>query len=242
MGIFMVVILLASGLLLYKTIAPASCTDGKLNQDEEGVDCGGVSCTPCITAAARDVTVLWTRFFEVRPGLYDVAALVENSNQEVGARAVPYSFELTDERGLRIMRVKGDAYILPNERFLVFASNLETGIRTPIRMAFEMDDPVWEVIPEQDLPLTIVRRERMFDEDRPRLIVTLANNTFKDINSVDVSVVISDSENNAVGTAVSHIDIVPDSSTADALFIWPRPFARTPVDIEIFVRQNPWKL
>lgn len=236
---FGALILIITGIVTYILLPAPSCTDGRLNQDEEQIDCGGSFCAPCITERADNLIVLWSRFFEVRPGVYDAAAFVENVNLTLGARDVPYVFELYDAEGARIVSRRSVTYALPNKQFLIFAAGLETGIRTPERMVFRLEPFSWELISEQALPVIVSRSERNFDSDRPRLIAAITNNALYAIDNVDVAVIISDAARNAIGVAEVRIERLPDSGMAEAAFTWPNPFFGTPVHVEFFVRQRP---
>lgn len=236
---FLAIVLFVAGLFVYSLLPAPSCMDGKVNQGEEQIDCGGPSCAPCLSEKADDLIVLWSRFFEVRPGVYDVAALIENVNLTLGSKQVPYVFELYDEYGGRIVTRKGLTYTLPNKQFLLFEANLETGIRKPVRVTFRLEPFTWDLTAEQALPLIISRSERLFAEDRPRLIATITNSALHNVSHVDVAVVLSDKNNNTFAVAEVRLDNVPDSGTAQAAFTWPHPFPAVPEQVQFFVRQSP---
>ncbi|TSC77542.1 MAG: Uncharacterized protein G01um101429_1016 [Parcubacteria group bacterium Gr01-1014_29] len=235
---FVAIILVVGGIVTFALLPTPSCTDKRLNQDEEQVDCGGL-CAPCLSEKADNLIILWSRFFEVRPGVYDVATLVENVNLTIGSGAVPYVFELYDARGERIVSRSGSIYTLPNKQFLVFQANLETGIRVPQRVVFRLDPFVWQLMDEQALPVIISRTVRDFEAERPRLIATLTNSALYDVLNVDVAVVISDASGNAIAVSATRIDKVPDSGTTEAAFTWPHPFPRSSADVRFFIQQRP---
>lgn len=239
-GFFAIIILLIAGYIVYRSFPEASCSDSRQNQDEEQVDCGG-SCKPCMVAHAKDPLVVWARYFEIRPGVFDVAALVENANVSLGVATVPYTFRLLDADGGLIVNRRGSAYILPNQKTLIFETGLVAGIRAPARVTFAMDPFEWRVSEEQKLPLTVVKTDRAFGEERPKLTITLENSSVRSIQRVDVSVLLSDTNGNAIAAGVSRLDVVGDSARADAVFTWPQPFARTVADVQVFVRTNPWE-
>lgn len=239
-GFFSIIVLLVAGYFAYRLFPEASCFDRRQNQGEEQVDCGG-PCGPCMVAHAQEPLVVWTRYFEIRPGVFDVAALVENANVSLGAAAVPYTFRLLDVDGGLIVNRRGSAYLLPNQQTLVFETGLVAGIRAPVRVTFALDPFEWRVHEEQKLPLTVVKTDRAFDEERPKLTVTVENSSVYDVPRVDVSVLLSDAQGNAIAAGVSRLDVVRDSVRADAVFTWPQPFVRTVADVRVFMRTNPWE-
>ena len=50
-----------------------TCVDGIQNQDETGIDCGGICVTACLDQIS-DLKVLWSRVFYVDVGVYDAVA------------------------------------------------------------------------------------------------------------------------------------------------------------------------
>ena len=72
------------GVVAYRYWPAPSCVDQKMNQREEGIDCGG-PCVACAVKNALPPVVFWTRAVELRPGFYDVAAEIQNQN----TRAAP---------------------------------------------------------------------------------------------------------------------------------------------------------
>lgn len=239
-GFFAVIILLVAGYGAYRLIPVASCTDGRINQGEAQVDCGG-PCGPCMAANAKEPLVIWARYFEIRPGVFDVAALIENANVSLGVATVPYTFRLLDAEGGLIVNRRGSAYILPNQQTLVFETGLVAGIRAPARVTFALDPFEWRVSEEQKLSLTVVKTERAFEAERPKLTITLQNASIHDVPRVDVSVLLSDANGNAIAAGLTRIDNVSDLARADAVFTWPQPFARSVADVRVFIRTNPWE-
>ena len=80
--------ILVVGFIAYRVLYEApTCSDGVQNGDEEGVDCGG-ACDRVCSFQAVDPIVLWERFFEVGPGVYNTVALIENPNVNTIARDV----------------------------------------------------------------------------------------------------------------------------------------------------------
>lgn len=239
LSLFLSIVLIPAAFVFYSFLPAPSCTDGKLNQQEEQTDCGGPNCASCLSEQPDDLVILWSRYFEVRPGVYDVAALIENVNLTLGTRSLPFVFELYDDHDSRIVAHRGSTYTLPNKQFLIFSANVETGIRKPVRMNFRLDLFTWERLEEQTLPLIVSRTERSFDNDRPRLIATLTNSALYDITQVDVATVVSDSSNNAIAVGEVRLEKVPDSGIAQAAFTWPHPFSGIADHVQFFIRKKP---
>jgi len=223
--------------------APApSCFDGRQNQDEAGVDCGGARCPACITETPKNVTVLWTRLFQIRTGTYEAAALVENPNIMLGARSIPYLIKFVDADGLVIATRRGETYALPQSRFLIYESGVVSALRKPTRVALELQPFVWEAASKQELPIRIIKGEQSFGLDRPRYLVSLKNESINAVSNIDVAAVVLDASGNALGVSASHLDAIGDSATQDVTFIWPFAFPQghSPIHVDVLVRKNPW--
>src|ERR1035437_3040718 len=67
---------------------PPSCTDGKQNGNETGVDSGG-SCLNADPALVDSVSILWARAFRVVPGRYNAVAYIihHNKNRNINVAA-----------------------------------------------------------------------------------------------------------------------------------------------------------
>ena len=114
-----------------------TCFDGKQNQEEKGVDCGG-SCSLQCKGGAKDISVIWAKVFPVRPGTYDLVAYVENPNIDIGAPRLPYTGKLYDADGNLIAEKRGETYANPSESFVIFDGGILTGEKIPIRGSIEV--------------------------------------------------------------------------------------------------------
>lgn len=219
-----------------------TCFDGKQNQDETGPDCGGLQCLACITEVRKDVIILWTRLFEVRPGAYEAGALVENPNVSLGARAVPYTMKFVDEEGLVIATRRGETYVLPQSRLLIFEGNVVSQLRKPKRVLLELESPTWELIQKQELPLRIIKGESTLGSERPRYDVTLKNESIDDIYGVDASLIVYAPDGNALGVSVLSVDTIADTASVELTFTWPQAFlgGHSVGTVETIVQRNPW--
>ena len=90
--IYLILLALVS-LLIYNILKPdPTCFDGKQNQREEGVDCGG-PCQPCEEEInAQDLKVMEKAFVYGGPKKYDVMAKISNPNDQYGSPKFSYKF------------------------------------------------------------------------------------------------------------------------------------------------------
>lgn len=217
-------VLIASVVLVALIILkPApSCTDGKKNGDELGVDCGG-SCPKVCAAEIIPLKVLWYRLFDLGPGKYDVAALVKNPNLKHGAR-VSYIFRIWDKDSVLINTKRGEAFLNPKEDLVIFESRIEVGKKIPVRVAFDFEtSPLWQKI-DFTVPQPTFSGKRFENEPTPRLVATIKNPGLSPIQNVEVFSVISNKEENAIAVSSTFVEGLLGGESRDITFTWPRPF------------------
>lgn len=94
--------------------AAPTCFDGRRNQGETGVDCGG----PCISCELKALPAPTVRFERVFRG--DDRALfvaeIENLNSEHGVKDLPYSILAKDAGGEILQTIRGRTFIYALDR------------------------------------------------------------------------------------------------------------------------------
>lgn len=204
---------------------PPSCSDGKKNGDEVGVDCGG-ACAKVCAVEITPLKVLWYRLFDLGPGKYDVAALVKNPNPKHGATDIKYIFRLWDGNNLLINSKTGTAFANPKEDLLIFASRVDVGKKIPVRVSFELDDsPLWQKIDRTPPQLTFSNK-RFENEPIPRLVATMKNDTITTVNGIDIYAILSDIDQNAVAVSSTFVEELPAGESREVSFTWPAPLLK----------------
>ncbi|MFC1625366.1 hypothetical protein ACFL1O_00585 [Patescibacteria group bacterium] len=233
--VFLVVGILA-GLWIYFYLPEPTCFDGKENQDEEGVDCGG-SCTPCV-ASPKNVITLWTRVFKVSDGVYEAAALIENPNIFYGLSVFKYTFKLYDVNNVLVAIKDNQTFLNPRDKFVIWAGNLQTGKSEAVRAFFEIETvSPWRYIDEEIFSV-LVSEKTFTNTPFPVLRAKLVNQSILALENISVAAVLYDENENAMAVSSTKIDSIPGESGQEVVFTWPMSFAEEPVSSEIFVRVN----
>lgn len=203
-----------------------TCSDGKQNGTEEGVDCGGVCARAC-TDRVAPLAVKWTNFFAVGNGTYNVAASVENRNAGAGIVDLPYRFVFYDIAGTVIAEREGRTFANPRDEVVIFEPGIATGGKTPVKVELVLPaTPEWiqaiEVTPER-----ITVRDKVFTgkDEKPKLTATLENTSPNEIRNVEAIAVVYDGRGNAAGVSSTLIERIKGDGTSPASFFWPLPFA-----------------
>lgn len=200
---------------IFLTTAP-TCFDNEQNQNERGVDCGGV-CSLVCKADQRPLVVLWSRPFEVAPGYYSAAAYVRNDNLTAGAKGVRYSFQLFDDNNLLVVEREGRIDVPPVSAVPIVESNIAVGNRSVARALFSfVSEPVWRTAAVPALRVT----NQELAADGSRLSATIVNDGLAAVRRATITAVLYDVSGTARAASKSLIDIPAKGSQA-AVFTWP---------------------
>lgn len=236
LAILLFFVLLGIGFYFMRYYKPPTCTDGKQNQDEQGVDCGG-SCTVECKANVADPIILWSRAFPISRGLYNAVAYIENPNPNVGVKTVTYRFKLYDDKNILIAERVGKAFIAPNERFAVFEPRISTGERIPKRVFFEfIQFSDWTKL-DKETPKLLIRGEKFSNVDiSPRVDATIQNGTIVDVSDIHVVAIVYDKDDNAIAVSATVVDMLRADSSYNVAFTWDVPFSGNPSRVEVIPR------
>lgn len=227
-GFILVLVLIVGTYLSIKLYDAPTCSDGLQNQDELGIDCGGNSCQFLCSFQVTEPTLLFSRSFEVVPGIYNAVAYVENPNFDAGVKNVSYRFRLLDKENNLIATREGSTFITPGNISPIFESAIDTGGIVPVRTFFEFQEELkWtKVTTGEEKNLSIENRVLKNTDTKPRLNAILKNDSVFDIRDVEIVSVIFNGLGNAVATSRTFFDIVPERSETNLVFTWPQPFEK----------------
>ncbi len=213
-----------------------TCFDGRMNGEEEGVDCSG-PCTPCLKEI-RDISVLWTRFFKGKEGVYDIASLIENPNVVAGLPLIRYQFKLYDANNIVMAIREGGTFINPGEQKIIFETGVTIGQRAPKYVYLEFEkEKKWKYIQKEKFPLSTVKKD-FVNFPTPRITALIRNESLFDVRDVFVSAVLYDEFGNVQGVSSTKIDLISPEEDEPAFFTWSVPFEKEPATIEIFATTN----
>ena len=199
-----------------------TCFDGKQNQNEVGVDCGGV-CTLLCRSQVAPVNIVWSRSFPINEEYYNAVAYIENPNFDVAVYEVPYIFILYDAEGILITERRGSTYIATNGVTPIFESRILVGNRTPARTEFRFEAPLaWRKL-ASPRDVEVQNQEVSNLDTEPRVTATISQTGLNELQELDVVAVIYDTRGNALLASQRLIEILPGQGTQTITFVWPRP-------------------
>lgn len=237
-----------TGFILWFIYHPRpSCADGLQNQDELGVDCGGICFAVCSSEVTSPV-ILWRQSFLLEDNNYGIAALIENQNNNFGIGSLDYVFKVFGDGQVLLATVPGNTYVNPDEKVVIYEPNISLGESGTARavVVLELATTTWQ---RQNTPTKIELKtsEERFDNNAfggPQARAVIRNDSLETYRDVEVYVVLSDSGRNVFAVSST---VVPELGAGEAkniFFTWPRPFdvaSSSEVIIDVFPRFNTLK-
>ncbi len=224
---FMVIFFLLFGLpaiLIIKSLfyTPPSCFDGKQNQDERGIDCGGGCLHPCV-GETQDLEVSWSRTLMVEEGVYDIAARIDNPNPNARLDNFDYTIKVFGKSDILLYEKDGSDYADAGERFIIFESGVRLGGSIPVRTTLEIHEPLeWLQSGVETTMIKTGKKELIHSENGSRLDVFLQHyGVVGAYENVDIYAVVSDITGKPVGVSRTYVKDLLPSSDKTIFFTWP---------------------
>lgn len=231
-GYALVLMLCFTGVYYNYFYEPDSCFDGVQNGDEMAPDCGG-SCVRICSFTVAPPKVLWAQSFAVTDNQYNAVAYVENRNQVAGTPELRYKFQLFDKDGL-INEQSGVTSLPPNSTQPIFEGRIATGGREPSYTTLELETAeLWLPGASDRSNYRTTALELLQADSRPRLNVTLQNDGLQTVGNVEVIATIFDARGTPLTASQTFIDNFVGRTSANLVFTWPRPIAKTVRSCEV---------
>lgn len=211
-----------------------TCTDGKQNQDEVGVDCGG-SCAYLCTAQAIEPTVLFASPLRTSKGRTDIIASVENKNISAAAKNVRYSVKLYTTNLSFIKEVIGTIDLPARSVVPVFIPNAVLGAEVT-RAVFSIDTASlrWYTLESDPRIVPEVSRTALGGTtDAPRVEAVFTNPSITRLTNIRALALVYGANGNVIAASDTLLPTIPAQGDAAATFIWNDPFTSTPSRIEV---------
>lgn len=241
--------LLIGGIYFAFVKKPASCVDGIQNQNEQGIDCGGICTNACIeVVVGRDFETKEIAFVPGGNNRYDVMGKIFNGNDSIGAPSFRYTFQLKDASGQVLATRSGNNYILPQETKTLIEVNLESAT-PPASATLTMSDVSWERFTGyQEKPAINIYQKRYTPlttgAGYSGAYGLVSNESPYDFRSLIVKVILRDSAGKPLAFNQTKQDNITAGESRDFTLIWPLPFPGTvervdmEVDADVYHSQN----
>lgn len=229
-----VVVLIVGTALFFALHKPATCTDGKQNQDEQGIDCGGI-CTSVCRLSVIEPTVSFTRALPQGQGRVDVISYINNPNVTAAGTGVQYTLELYDKTQALIIKREGTVDLAPGIETPVFIPRLDIGTAQIDRafLSLATASSSWF---RSDMPPHTVRVSNprvTGTEGEPRVEAMVENPYNVPLRNTILIATLFNAEGNAIAASQTLIPELNAYSSTKSIFTWNTPFSDTVSRIEV---------
>jgi hypothetical protein len=239
-GVYLMLLMLFCTLLYFVFKTPQTCFDAKQNQNETGIDCGGVCQAVCQEIIVGEpLEVKEADFVWSSQNRYDIVGKIYNPNGEVGAVSFTYTAALLDSAGSILVSRSGTGYILPQENKYVLALNLDTPA-TPASAVVHITDVTWAHFSgyqeKPDVSITqrhynVLSSGAGFGEATG----LLTNNSPYDFRAIVVQIILRDGDGKPLALNSTEMNTVRSHESRDFRLVWPTAFPGSVEDAEMVV-------
>lgn len=214
-GVIFLFLLIGTAYWGYTKIFPTlpTCGDGIQNQDEAGIDCGGVcekECPPApLPSDVQSIQTAWVKAVASDVNAYDLVAKIINPNKYWGIESFDYEISVKDNAGAIILTKTGKSYILPDsyDYIIVPSQKIDAGIGG---LDINLTREKWRSVNEDyggasSVLLPIKGGQYGLTEDKSGTVAAsgvLANKTPYDFDKIDIKIALLDSAGELLGANV----------------------------------------
>jgi len=240
------VVFLLIGVVLYFWLvySPPSCFDGEQNQNEVGVDCGGV-CERICVSQARPLNVLWAHALPVTDSVYNAVAYIENANPRYEVREIAYEFRFYGPNGTEVARRSGVTFVPRNMRIGIFEESVQSNDVPIVRTEFTfIDEPTWYRDTTPDPEFKVEDKVLSREDTTPRVQARLINTSVKTLRDIDAVAIVYDDFGNPIAASRTFFERLAKGESHNLTYTWPRPYTvgericEVPVDTMLVVDRS----
>lgn len=224
------------------TIEPEpSCFDNLMNQDEEGVDCGGSCSFPCPVIFGPEIQVLETYIISLGGTRYDLAAKLLNPLDDRGSESLSYTFSIYDLDGEISKTIDARDFIMPGEEVFIVASGVELS-KPPGKIGVEFEEIQWRRPnidkPQLDIIDSVYRTLTSKSEFASEATGIVKNNSTFGFESVKVLILVFDDRSDLLAAASSEVNTLESNQARFFKVTWPEPFPAAVDEVRMIARTN----
>lgn len=202
-----------------------SCSDGKQNQNEIGIDCGGACLNSC-EIGPKPVVDVWVRAFPLAStdevNVYSAVAYIENQNLDLYSPSIQYEFTFFDEKGNLVRRASDFTAVMPGIT-AVFVPHVVAGVRKISGASFRFVNPV-QLIPLNSKLDFEFSNKNIGDKT---VSVTVQNTSNLSLINMDFVAIVYDELGVAIAASRSFKENILAGESFDLVFTWPNEFSLT---------------
>jgi hypothetical protein len=227
--------------LKFRKPAIATCFDGKKNQGEEGIDCGG-PCPPCEIKYAEPLKIYEAEYVDYPAILntIDIIGLLENPNKNLSLKRLNYYFEIYDFKSQRVKEktpLRNVSLGAEEKKYLLEINYPRP--RFPIgKIKLVVIDPKpedWIKKEKEELPISYFNERLLREGNKLKMKLSLVNSSFKTYD-VEIIVFLYDKNRKLIGVGKTKTTLRGQEKSQDAYVFFPALLAE-PSAFEIHIQQ-----
>lgn len=233
----------------YQKIFPVlpNCRDGIQNQDETGIDCGGICGIACPLpprpADAKEIDIQWVKAVNSGANTYDLAAKLVNSNKYWGLESFNYEINVKNENGTVVLAKTGKSYILPASYDYIIVSSQKIDA-VPGKIELKLSEEKWSSVNADynisalSFPITQKIYTPKDENGFSSASGIVANSTTYDFDKIDIKIALYGDDGELV--AVNALDMRTMFARDERYFrsIWDTAPARAVANTDFVVTAN----
>ena len=217
-----------------------TCFDGKHNGFETNIDCGG-ECDRMCQQDVSPLSVIWAKTVTAGKGMYDLVALVANSNINNASREIGYTFDVYDANGSIMKTVSASTTAPLDGKFPVIIQGVTLPF-APVNTVATLNDTLHYKVHESPLSPTIKVLARRYEAGQiPRVYVTIGNTKRIDILNLPVRVLLFDNDDNVYAVGQTVVPELLKEGIKEIIITWNEPLAIPPTRIGVYPIFNPFE-
>lgn len=227
-----VFISIVTGLYFLFRVKP-TCTDGKLNQGEEKIDCGG-PCQKCEEIPKiENAQILEKAIIPTGLNKYDSLVRIKNPNSLFGIENLEYTFDFLDSNGKIIGQEEGISFLLPAETKYIFIFNSNFNEK-PESINFRIKSYQWQRFSDYEEPnILSYQKEFSFMSGGlafAELKLKIQNRSGYDFRKITIRTVLRNRQGAPVAINETNSNDVRINEEREIFFRWSEPFSQ---DIDV---------
>lgn len=194
-----------------------SCKDGVQNQNEEGIDCGGVCATICLPADLQPITLAERpRIFLPLPERLSVLIRFKNPNPEYGA-TFQYQLTISDEANQPLGSLSREEFLFPGQIKYVLVPNFSLkGVERVTQADVQIGTTNWVPQAYVAQPQVALRNESTAEEEGVlRVRGTVVNEDIRPAKKVVITALFANQWGGTLGVSATTLEQVLAGETRD---------------------------
>lgn len=237
-SVYILVALAIAGSFYYFSIPKPTCYDNAQNQNEAGIDCGGVCLKKCEIVSQDKITVMEAGFVESGvAGSYDIYAEVHNPNQMFGSEKFEYTFIAKDATGQEIGSFSDSNFILPGETKYIVKNNFNINI-APASINVVIGKTTWVETSEfyEKPQLRVINKKYNLITsgiEYAEAFGLLKNDSLMDFAVINLEIILKNAEGKVVALNSTEMKVVKTGEGRDFRVFWPNKFPGDVASMEV---------